>query len=72
MDVSEFTVTFRRDPIFGFWSWAANAGETKLRGPLMGSCVSKEGAERDALRRLRLHCDRYELSGDELAERAAG
>lgn len=70
MNVSDFKITFKRDPFFGFWFWIAKGKGIKLNGPSFGMCVTKEGAERDALRRLRLYCDEYKLSGAELEGRA--
>lgn len=72
MELSEYEVTFRRDPMFGFWSWTAKAptGDT-LKGPLLGLCSMKPSAERDAVRRITMHLEAETVDGQALVDRVA-
>ena len=68
--LSEYQVTFSRDPVFGFWSWSAKAPNSEtLKGPLLGSCIAKKNAESDAARRIELHAGKETVNGQALVDR---
>lgn len=63
--LSDYKVTFRRK-----WHWTATTPDGEvLKGPLLGVCVAKETAERDAARRIELHAAKETVDGDTLVRR---
>jgi hypothetical protein len=70
--LSNYEVTFRRDPLLGWWFWTAKTpnGET-LKGPLIGGCPGKGVAEHDAARRIELHAAKETVDGQALVNRVA-
>lgn len=68
-ELADYKITFTRNPLLGMWSWKVTTPSGDTLGPFNWGSVTKEDAERQALRRIEIHRATETLSGDELAER---
>lgn len=69
-DLSEYEITFRRNPLIGLWSWTAITPDGRTLTSF-GISASKGSAEADALQRIEKDRATETIRGDELAARVA-
>lgn len=65
----DYRVTLRRDPLFGLWNYEIQTPDGRTLRPLFGASAGREGAEKQALRRIEIDRSTETLTGTELAAR---
>lgn len=71
MDLSGYNVTFRRDRLFGLWTWTAETPDDGSMSSMFGF-KGKGAAEADALRAVERHAETHSLDGDALRRKVRG
>lgn len=70
VDLSGYEITFRKDRLFGWWTWSVKTPDgVKLRPVVASASLQKEHAEQQALRAITADASMEIIDGNALAER---